>query len=173
MNHGPHPGRRLNGSVGPARRTAEGMFRLAHAREAGETWGAARDARGTSEEPMFLHQAGPTVEAGRSGLATDLDESDLHGFADGTLAPRERQRVAEYLAQHPEAAARAEAYRRQNIGLCLLYGATPLPRFPDRALDTARRAAAIRSARAHRLLCALAALLGAILAAGGSLWLYE
>jgi hypothetical protein len=150
--------------------TVEGMFRFEQARK---TRAAARDVRGISEEPMFLHPAEPTIEARRSGLAADFDESDLHGFADGTLAPRDRQRVAVYLANHPEQAARAEAYRRQNIGLCLLYGATPLPRFPDRALDTARRAAAIHSARTHRLLWALAALFGAILAAGGGLWLYE
>jgi anti-sigma factor RsiW len=134
---------------------------------------------GPSERPMQLRLAWRQAPGARAGErergSPSIGEFELHAFADGALAPREHARVAAYLARHPEEAARTEDYRRQNIGLCLLYGATPLPHFPDRRLEVARRAAAARAARARAraMLWTAVASFTALLAAALGLWAYR
>jgi anti-sigma factor RsiW len=104
-----------------------------------------------------------------------ISEDELHGFVDGALDDAAHSRVIDHLAHNPEAAARAESYRRQNIGICLLYGATPLPRLSDRALalDSERRRAALEAARLRRRLWLSCTLLATMLAASWGLWLYR
>ena len=49
-------------------------------------------------------------------------EADLHSFADGQLAPDRRTAMAQYLAAHPQEAARVEVWRRQNAEIVAAFG---------------------------------------------------
>jgi anti-sigma factor RsiW len=104
---------------------------------------------------------------------TIISEDELHGFVDGALDDAAHRRVIEHLAHNPEAAAQAESYRRQNIGICLLYGATQLPRLSDRALGAARRISALEGVRLRRRLWLSCTILATMLAASWGLWLYR
>lgn len=46
-----------------------------------------------------------------------ISEDDLQAYVDGALDPERRASVARYLEEHPEAARRVEAYRRQRADL--------------------------------------------------------
>ena len=50
-----------------------------------------------------------------------IREDELHAYIDGALNPGRRAEIEAYLASHPAEAARAEAYRSQNLGLHALY----------------------------------------------------
>src|SRR3546814_16112801 len=50
-----------------------------------------------------------------------IREDELHAYIDGALNPGRRAEIEAYLASHPAEAARAEAYRGQNLGLHALY----------------------------------------------------
>jgi anti-sigma factor RsiW len=102
-----------------------------------------------------------------------ISEDELHGFVDGALDDATHRRVIDHLAHNPEAAAQAESYRRQNIGICLLYGATPLPRLSGRALESVRRISALEAARVRRRLWLSCTILATLLAASWGLWLYR
>lgn len=45
---------------------------------------------------------------------THIEDHELHAYVDGALAPERRPAVEAYLAAHPEAARRVDAYRAQN-----------------------------------------------------------
>ncbi len=62
--------------------------------------------------------------------AAPVTETDLQAYVDGALSPLRAAEVAEYLAQHEDAAQRIAAYRRQNERLHDAYDAllhAPLP----------------------------------------------
>lgn len=99
-----------------------------------------------------------------------ITESDLHAWVDGRLPDDRRTALDDYLAAHPQAAERVQAYRAQNQALRARFAALaeePLP-------DALRRAAAGSPARGARtwpplLRAAAAMLLSAAGAAAG--WL--
>ena len=43
-----------------------------------------------------------------------ISEDDLHAYVDGQLSNKQRERIAAYLAEHPEAAERVRSYQEQN-----------------------------------------------------------
>jgi len=67
-----------------------------------------------------------------------VSELDLLAYADGLLDddPERKARVEEYLRNVPDAAARAEAYRRQTGALRAAYGARAHEPVPPHLLDT-------------------------------------
>jgi anti-sigma factor RsiW len=75
-----------------------------------------------------------------------IGEEELHAYLDGALEPARRLAIALYLADHPEEAARLEAFRAQKEVFRLLF---------DRALDQpvpARLLRVIRRGSARALL---------------------
>lgn len=59
-----------------------------------------------------------------------VTEADLHAYVDGRLPPARLAKIDAYLAAHPEAAARVQAYAAQNAGLRALFDPVldePLP----------------------------------------------
>jgi Predicted transmembrane transcriptional regulator (anti-sigma factor) len=61
-------------------------------------------------------------------------EAELNAYADDALAAEDRRRVGAWLAANPEAAARVEAWRRQNEGLRALFGPRAVARAGDAAM---------------------------------------
>lgn len=94
-------------------------------------------------------------------------EQDLHAYIDGHLEPGEAARVAAYLAQNPEAAALAEAYRAQTAGLHALYDKILDEPLPEPMLALLRRR---RSATLRRSLAIAAAALALVMASTGMGW---
>lgn len=52
---------------------------------------------------------------------TPITDADLHAYVDGQLSPTRQKEIEEYLASHPEDAARVKDYQRVNEGLQQLY----------------------------------------------------
>jgi anti-sigma factor RsiW len=91
-------------------------------------------------------------------------EQDLHDYVDGRLDGERRAAIADYLAHHPQEAARIEAYRAQMAGLHALY---------DDALDEpipAAMLALLQRRRGGRLRWQALAALALLLLAGGAGW---
>lgn len=60
----------------------------------------------------------------------NIDEQELHAYVDGQLTPQRRQAVEEFLAAHPEQAAKVRDYQRQKEQLQALFAAVdsePVP----------------------------------------------
>jgi len=115
-----------------------------------------REARATPRTPYIVRQ-------------DELSEADLHAYVDGLLPPELRAEVESYLAQHPDAADRAHAYRLQNISFHRLFAAVPLDSAGPGLRSVERRfASALRRRRAVGIganivvAMALAAVLGTV-----------
>ena len=52
---------------------------------------------------------------------TDPTDAELHAYADDQLSPEGRARVADWLAEHPAAAAELAAWRAQNDAIRALF----------------------------------------------------
>ena len=72
-------------------------------------------------------------------MTDPITETDLHAFVDGQLEVARRIEVEDYLARHPEVAARVMADMRARDALALAFGGGPAPRPPERVMDAARR----------------------------------
>lgn len=73
-----------------------------------------------------------------------IGEEELHAYLDGALDAARRLAIALYLADHPEEAARLEAFRAQKEAFRLLFDRALDQPVPDRLRRVMRR----RSARA-------------------------
>lgn len=96
-------------------------------------------------------------------MDTRPSETELHAWVDGQLAPKRAAEVAQWLAAHPDEAARVAAWQAQRAGLQALHAdllAEPAPPHLARALIAAPRRARRFEALAAGLLLALGALLG-------------
>jgi len=89
-----------------------------------------------------------------------VSEDELHAYVDGLLGAERRAQVRQWLLDHPEHAARVDAFRRQNDQLRALFKAVLDEPVPARLL----RAAAPRFGAAWQRLAAgvLVALLGGV-----------
>src|SRR4051794_12932120 len=72
-------------------------------------------------------------------MTDPITETDIHAFIDGQLDVARRIEVEDYLARHPEVAARVMADMRARDALALAFGGGPAPRPPERVMDAARR----------------------------------
>lgn len=88
-------------------------------------------------------------------------EQDLHDYVDGRLDGERRAAIADYLARHPQEAARIETYRAQMAGLHALYDdalGEPIPAAPRSSSRPARprmrRCTAAWGARRRRSIAA-------------------
>ena len=72
-----------------------------------------------------------------SPIHPTITEADLHAYIDGQLAPERQADMQAYLAQHPEAAQRAQAYRAQTQGLRALFAPVLLETLPPRLVQAA------------------------------------
>lgn len=72
-----------------------------------------------------------------------IGESELHAYVDDRLDPAARRAVEAHLAEQPEDAARAQAYREQNAALHAVFDPVLSEPLPDRLrrIDTSRRSA--------------------------------
>lgn len=80
-------------------------------------------------------------------------EQDLHDYVDGRLDGERRAAIADYLARHPQEAARIETYRAQMAGLHALYDDAldePIPAPPRSSSRPARPRMRRRTARGAR-----------------------
>ncbi|WP_242500001.1 anti-sigma factor [Methylibium sp. Pch-M] len=96
-------------------------------------------------------------------MDTRPGETELHAWVDGQLAPGRAAEVAQWLAAHPDEAARVAAWQAQRAGLQALHAdllAEPAPPHLTRALIAPPRRARRFEALAAGLLLALGALLG-------------
>ncbi len=66
-----------------------------------------------------------------------ITEADLHAYIDGQLAPERQADMQAYLALHPDAAQRAQAYRAQTQGLRALFAPVLLETLPPRLVQAA------------------------------------
>jgi len=62
----------------------------------------------------------------------EIDETELHAYIDGALAPDRRDKVEAAVAADPELSATAAAYAAQNEEIRRLFGTVPDERIPDR-----------------------------------------
>lgn len=67
-----------------------------------------------------------------------VDEEDLHRLVDGRFDPARKAVVEDYLARHPDDAARVDAWRRQRLGLHGLFDAALDEEIPLRLRRAAR-----------------------------------
>lgn len=91
------------------------------------------------------------------------DETELHAWVDGQLAPQRAAAVAQWLAAHPDEAARVAAWQAQRAGLQALHAELldePTPPHLARALIAPPRRARQFEALAAGVLLGLGALLG-------------
>lgn len=95
-----------------------------------------------------------------------LSESELHGYADGRLAPEHAAEVEAVLARDPEAAARVAAIRAQNEQLAQALDPWLAEPIPARLLKAATPPASRSRSRWWRPAAALAATLVAGVALG-------
>jgi anti-sigma factor RsiW len=87
-----------------------------------------------------------------------LSEDDLQAYVDDRLDPERRRTVEAELAQSPDAAARAAAYREQNAALHALYDPVLGEPVPERLRDVRTRGRLARRAVAAAWLAAGAVL---------------
>lgn len=95
-----------------------------------------------------------------------LNENELHGYADGRLAPEHAAEVEALLARDPEAAARVAAIRAQNEQLGQALAPWLAEPIPERLLNAATPPASRSRATWWRPAAALAATLVAGIALG-------
>lgn len=74
-----------------------------------------------------------------AGTPRPIDETMLHAFLDGELDPAGRAEVEQWLARHPEDAARLAAYGRQKAALHATFDRVTEETIPTRLLQAARR----------------------------------
>ncbi|HEY7383497.1 MAG TPA: anti-sigma factor [Beijerinckiaceae bacterium] len=72
-------------------------------------------------------------------MTDPIVDADLHAFVDGQLDRARRMEVEDFLARHPEAAARIMADLRARDALALAFGGQPGRRSPEHVLEAARR----------------------------------
>jgi anti-sigma factor RsiW len=77
-----------------------------------------------------------------------VTENELQGYVDDRLEPAARRDVEAHLAEHPEDAARVQAYREQNAALHAAFDPVLNEPVPDRLrrIDTSRRSARFAAA---------------------------
>ena len=105
----------------------------------------------------------------RSAIA--IDDQRLSAWVDGELGPAEREAVRAWLADHPEDAARVQAFAADRVALAALYApvlAEPAPAALQRSVW--RRAGAPRWAWAAS---AAALLIGGTLLGAGAAWHWQ
>lgn len=73
------------------------------------------------------------------GSPRQVDETMLHAFIDGELDAASRAEVEQWLARHPEDAARLAAYGRQKAALHAAFDRVTEETVPTRLLQAARR----------------------------------
>jgi len=107
-----------------------------------------------------------------SGGPDDISEFGLHAYVDGELDLSSQERMAEYLRSSPAAAARVEAYRWQNLAICLLFNADELRHQKLADAHAGRGTSPLNRARRARALIhvACAVLLAFVVACFGA-WL--
>ena len=100
----------------------------------------------------------PRLHPSAAGAPPPITEADLHACADRQLPPERQARVAQFLAAHPEAQARVQAWQQQNAllrGLLDPVREEPVPL--DLALPPARAAFPWRSLAAGLLIATVSA----------------
>src|SRR4051812_9508923 len=68
-------------------------------------------------------------------MTDPITETDIHAFIDGQLDVARRIEVEDYLARHPEVAARVMADMRARDALALAFGGGAAPPPPPRGMD--------------------------------------
>ncbi len=99
-----------------------------------------------------------------------FSEDDLHAYLDGGLSPRERVEIATFLAEHPEEAARVEAFRAQHEAMHALYDHVLEQPLPPALRASVRRAGGDKARSQRRRLGRVGLVLVALasMAYGGS-----
>ncbi|MFQ5973635.1 MAG: anti-sigma factor family protein [Alphaproteobacteria bacterium] len=102
---------------------------------------------------------------------SDVTEATIHAYVDGFLPSQRRRDVEGYLAANPRAAAKAEAYRKQNISLHGLYSSADdvIPETLSALAEEIDRA--LRARRSRKVgLYAIAAAAAVMLVVLSGLW---
>ncbi|MEQ1697009.1 MAG: hypothetical protein ABL901_14325 [Hyphomicrobiaceae bacterium] len=79
---------------------------------------------------------------------SEITDEMLMAFADGQLATADRRKVADYIADRPEARARVEMFKRTSVELATMFNAALVEPVPGKLLATITNAPAQPSGRA-------------------------